>query len=122
MPPNTPQLAAGSFIFYTPRFVKIDTEGAEYSVLLGAEVYLREAHPVIAFEFGAASYASYNVNPHNLFCYLSEFGYVILNIYGDKLDEKEFAEASVKQKYWDYIACAQEEFKNVYTILRSFHN
>lgn len=108
------------FKFNTPRFIKIDTEGAEYSVLLGAEVYLREAHPVIAFEFGAASYASYNVNPHDLFAFLTGMGYLILNIYGDKLDDDAFAEASVKQAYWDYIACTQEEFKNVYSILRRF--
>lgn len=109
------------FNFKTPRFIKIDTEGAEYSVLLGAEVYLRDAHPVIAFEFGAASYASYNVNPHDLFAYLTEIGYLILSIYGHKLDSDEFAEASLKQDYWDYIACPQEEFKNVCSILRNYN-
>ena len=105
-----------------PKFLKIDTEGAEYDVLRGSNETLSSYHPVIAFEFGAASYSSYNVDPHDLFQYLSKLGYILFSIFGQKLDEEDFCEASVKQDYWDYVACTPDDSAKVQSILSRYEH
>ena len=103
-----------------PKFLKIDTEGAEYDVLLGSEKTLSSYHPIIAFEFGAASYAAYNVDPHDVFQYLSKLGYTLFSIFGQTLNEEAFCEASIKQDYWDYIACTAIDSGKVKNILTQY--
>ena len=103
-----------------PRFLKIDTEGAEYAVLLGAHELLRSHKPVIAFEFGAASYAAYDVNPEDVYDFLSALEYSILSIYGKRLDKETFVEDSVTQKYWDYIACTDNDLRLIQQALSDY--
>ena len=79
------------------RFLKIDTEGAEFDVLKGAERTLRKNKPVIAFEFGESSYKSYGVNPTEVFEYLEGMGFVVLSILGETLSKDGFHRASIEQ-------------------------
>ena len=61
-----------------PALVKIDVEGAEEQVILGATETLRRHRPVVAFEHGAGSADHYGTTPdrvHHLFTY--ELGYQI---------------------------------------------
>ena len=102
------------------RFIKIDTEGAEFDVLKGAERTLRKSKPVIAFEFGENSYKPYGVNPAEVFEYLQGLGFDVLSILGDKLSKEGFERASVEQRYWVYVACASKDLPKVQRILTSY--
>ena len=53
-------------------FIKIDTEGHEYSVLKGAEMTLRRDHPVIAFEQSVSEWQDGSTKSIEL---LKSFGY-----------------------------------------------
>jgi FkbM family methyltransferase len=104
----------------TPAFIKLDTEGAEYKVLLGARQTLRRSRPVVAFEFGQSSYAAYSVDPGEVFDYFASLDYEIMSILGDPLQREPFIEASRVQAYWDYVACDRADAPDIMAVLRSF--
>ena len=67
-----------------PAFVKIDVEGAEEEVLLGALETLRRHRPLVAFEHGLGSADVYGTTPdriHDLLC--GQLGYEIYGLDGD---------------------------------------
>jgi FkbM family methyltransferase len=67
-----------------PVFVKIDVEGAEEQVLLGASETLRRHRPIIAFEHGAGSADHYGTTPERIHDLLTvELGYRILGLDGE---------------------------------------
>lgn len=109
-----------SFEFIKPRFIKIDTEGAEFHVLEGAKSTILKYKPIIAFEFGASSYESYNVNPTDTYKFFENKNYMVLSIFGDALNCDSFVEASKEQTYWDYVACHQSDFAIVESVLKSY--
>jgi FkbM family methyltransferase len=89
-------------------YVKIDAEGAEYSILRGGARTLARARPVVSFEFGEASYAAYDVEPEAVHAYLSAFNYGIYDIRSRKLDVGQFCRSARKQELWDYFAIPGE--------------
>lgn len=103
-----------------PRFIKLDTEGAEYQVLLGARGTVARSRPVVAFEFGEQSYSAYGVDPNEVFAYFESLGYEVFSIHGERLQQATFTEASRIQSYWDYVACERAQSDAVGAILRSF--
>lgn len=102
------------------RFIKIDTEGAEFNVLLGARETLRRLRPLVSFEFGENSYRAYGVDPVAVHRYLSGMDYALLSIFGDALDEPTFVRHSREQTYWDYVASPADHAAQVQAILRSY--
>jgi hypothetical protein len=58
----------------SPRFVKIDVEGAERPVLKGASRTLVDCRPYIVFEHGRAALDCYDVRPNDAFDLLDGFG------------------------------------------------
>ena len=66
--------------------LKIDVEGAEYQVLLGAQRMLRERRiKCCLFEFGATTFDNGN-NPEEIVSYLASVGYKIRNVvWGDQI-------------------------------------
>ena len=67
-----------------PAFVKIDVEGAEEEVVLGAQETLRRHRPVVAFEHGRGSADHYGTTPATIHELLAEeLGYEISGLDGD---------------------------------------
>lgn len=89
-------------------YIKIDTEGAEWNVIQGAQQSITRYKPIISFEFGQNSYAPYNVSPAQVFDFFVSKNYSIVDILGNTLDHLEFTESSVRQQLWDYIAVPNE--------------
>lgn len=57
--------------------IKIDVEGAELSVLKGAERTLKNSKPYVLFEFGLGGADFYETTPQQIFDYLTECGLVL---------------------------------------------
>lgn len=55
--------------------IKIDVEGAEYSVLSGAKRTLAEHKPFILFEFGLGGSNAYQITPKLMFDFFEDLGY-----------------------------------------------
>jgi FkbM family methyltransferase len=68
-------------------FVKIDVEGGEFDVLLGAERILKEDHPLLIFEFGNGASEFYEAKPQEFYEYLKRFGYEVYTL--DKFVNKQ---------------------------------
>lgn len=100
-------------------FMKIDVEGAEFDALKGMKQILNSFRPIVAFEFGAASYEAYDVNPSEVYRYFEGLGYSIYNILGEKLDCESFVESSKIQQVWDYIATPSS---SISVVEKSFKN
>jgi FkbM family methyltransferase len=67
-----------------PMFVKIDVEGAEEEVILGAQETLRRHRPIVAFEHGRGSADHYGTTPGTFHALLAEeLGYEISGLDGD---------------------------------------
>jgi FkbM family methyltransferase len=104
------------------RFIKIDTEGAEFNVILGAKETIARLRPVVSFEFGENSYRAYGVDPGAVHRFFGQLNYGIFSIFGDTLDEKTFVRHSREQLYWDYIACPSVHRAAMQSIMRSYRS
>jgi len=62
-------------IFKHANLLKIDTDGFEIMVLLGAKELLKQTHPMIFFEFTPAAYVARNQDPFYLIHLLESNGY-----------------------------------------------
>ena len=89
-------------------YIKVDAEGAEWSILQGACHTVERFRPVVSFEFGEASYGVYGVIPEDVYDFFRERGYQILDIRGRGLSRDGFTESSRRQELWDYVAVHAE--------------
>jgi FkbM family methyltransferase len=89
-----------------PAFVKVDVEGAEEAMLLGALETLRRHRPVVAFEHGRGSADIYGTTPgriHDLLC--AELGYSISGLDGDgPYDAERFIEIFASGERVNFVA------------------
>jgi FkbM family methyltransferase len=89
-----------------PAFVKIDVEGAEEGVVLGALETLQTHRPVVAFEHGRGSADHYGTTPgaiHDLLC--EDLGYEIAGLDGDgPYDAERFAEIFASGERVNFVA------------------
>lgn len=60
--------------------IKIDVEGAEFSVLKGAKETIQRCRPTIIFEFGKGASEYYGTDPGELFDFLSEAGLSVFTL------------------------------------------
>jgi len=90
--------------------IKIDVEGGEFEVLMGAEKILRKHKPVVIFEFGMGASDYYGASPNQLFGYLTEvLGYKISTLFsfirnGNPMDLSEFEYYFESNKEYYFIA------------------
>jgi FkbM family methyltransferase len=88
-----------------PAFVKIDVEGAEEEVLLGALETLRRHRPVVAFEHGRGSADHYGTVPGAIHDLLTELGYEITGLDGDgPYDAERFAAIFASGERVNFVA------------------
>lgn len=85
--------------------IKIDTEGAEFGVLQGADSCIANDRPVVIFECAnnAASYYGHDLT--GLHRWFTERGYVVHTINGIELDEKNCEHIFRDAPCYDFVAC-----------------
>ncbi len=92
-------------------FIKIDVEGGEFGVLLGAQRIIAESKPTVLFESGLGASDYYGTNPVDLYRFLTD--QYSMNIYllktwvsrGKSLSEKEFTHYFCTNEEYYFLAC-----------------
>ncbi len=87
--------------------IKIDVEGAEYSVLKGAVRILQENKPMVIFEFGLGASDYYNTEPEEIFNFFSEISGMKIYLLKDWINKKD--------------ALSREAFKSIYKSNREYY-
>lgn len=94
---------------YTVDFLKIDVEGGEYDVLVGARKLLERSQPLLLIEFGLGSSEYYGVTPQAMYNFMiTELKFKINTIkrYIDnlpELSESEFIDIYNKNKEYYFV-------------------
>lgn len=110
------------FINMNPSFIKIDVEGAEYEVLLGAKEIIENSLPVIHTELGHDTLSPFANTPSEIYFFFKDRGYVSFDILGNILDsEKTFCESVNAKNVYDYISFHPEKH-DVYLIKSLLEN
>jgi len=64
---------------------------------------------VVAFEFGANSYAQYGTDPGDVWDFFASRDYLLRDICGRRMrDRQHFVDSSRLQQVWDYAAIPRE--------------
>lgn len=87
-------------------FIKIDVEGGEYDVLLGASKILEKDKPLILFEFGLGASDFYGTTPKEIYTFL---------------EEKEYQLYSLKSFLKNAPSYSFEEFEKVYELNKEYY-
>ena len=77
--------------------LKIDVEGAELFVLRGAREVLSNLRPAVLFEVGYRNLRPYAILPSDIFRFLDDIGYRVMDLTNRTLSEVEFSHASVDE-------------------------
>lgn len=92
------------------RLMKVDAEGGEHDILLGARALLAKDRPVVLFEMGDNALVHYShVSSGGMHDFLTSLDYRVLDILGRPLDRAGFVASSAEQSVWDYAAVAAED-------------
>jgi FkbM family methyltransferase len=91
-------------------YIKIDAEGGEYHIVLGAAKTLERHRPLVTFEFGANSIDEYKITCADMGAFWRDAGYAIYDITGRPLETVEaFVASSTQQAVWDYVAIPNDK-------------
>jgi FkbM family methyltransferase len=90
---------------YAPSLIKVDVEGAEVNVLLGARNTLNEHHPAIIFEHQSKAAALYQHSSSELWELLADLDYRIFNLTGDgPFSRGEFVTGAASDDQLNWLA------------------
>jgi FkbM family methyltransferase len=90
-------------------FIKIDIEGGEIDCLSGGLQTLDVFRPIISVEYGGTAYGVYGHKAESLFDLLEPKRYVLADLWGNLINERDEWLAIVNNAYWDYFAVPQEK-------------
>ncbi len=94
-------------------FIKIDVEGGDFDVLLGAEHILLKHKPVVIFENGGNSAARlYGYTKEEFYDYFKKLGYNLFQFTGGRFEEDDWGKSTV---YWElWMVHNDSEFLNYF--------
>lgn len=92
-----------------PRYIKVDAEGGELTILRSGRALIAASQPIISFELGNASLINYPYTAGDYFDFFAELGYRLFSLYGLPLNREQFVAAAEQQFYWDYVALPAAE-------------
>ncbi|HTO14278.1 MAG TPA: FkbM family methyltransferase [Edaphocola sp.] len=89
--------------------IKIDVEGGEYDVLLGANKILTNFKPVLIFEFGLGAANHYGIDAKKMYSLLAKYNYKIYTLSNwikkrNDLTQEAFDESFRTNKHYYFIA------------------
>jgi FkbM family methyltransferase len=89
-------------------FIKIDVEGGEYQVLLGAKNTILRCKPLIIFEHGKGASDAYGTTPENIYDYFEEVGYQLTTMKtwlkkGSAFTKVEFVEEFEMERNYYFV-------------------
>lgn len=74
-------------------FIKIDVEGFEYNVLLGAEETIKKSHPTILFEYSPLYYEKFDPShAKKILTFFKEFNYTLIDLEDGKKEITDIEE------------------------------
>jgi SAM-dependent methyltransferase len=91
-------------------FIKIDAEGGEVDILKGAQKTLRRFRPVISVEYGYFAYSAFGHDAWSLRKIAESLGYLVYDIFGYCIHDKELYPQCVNSYYWDYLLVPKLDF------------
>jgi FkbM family methyltransferase len=88
---------------YVPALIKVDVEGGELEVLLGARRVLGQHRPILALEhqYGRRSDPERTLRIHDV---LTGLGYEVRTISATPLDRQRFADLVAARAEWNFLA------------------
>lgn len=84
-------------------FIKIDVEGGEIDVLLGAKNLIVSNLPYISIEYGDKSYLSYGNTQLTLWDLANDLDYCIYDIFLNRISSLDDWLKCINNFYWDYL-------------------
>ena len=85
------------------KYIKIDTEGAEMSILRGAEKVIVDNLPIISVEYGEPTYKAYGETKESLWEWAVNHNYMISDLWGNMINNKSLWIEVCDSVYWDYF-------------------
>jgi FkbM family methyltransferase len=106
--------------------IKIDVEGAEFEVMVGAEKILQYSRPMIIFENGLSKTAMlYNYNYNDFFQFFNSIDYTLKDFYGKTVDIDYWIDFEKTLHTYMFVAIPNEKklIADYYdTLIKNEHN
>jgi len=84
-------------------YIKIDVEGSEIECLNGAKNVLKRYRPLVSVEYGEGSYSVYGNNEFSLYDFSESSGYVLYDIFLNRLADRDLWRISVDSIFYDFF-------------------
>lgn len=90
---------------YRPDLIKVDVEGGELAVLVGAERTLRSSRPIVVFEHGRFAAEYFDTGPDDVYGFLRGLGMRIFDLNGSgPYSIDAFRESFDANARWNWVA------------------
>lgn len=90
-------------------YIKIDIEGAEVDCLRGATETLSRFRPIVSVEYGSLAFKAYGHRAETLYDLATSSGYVLFDIFINRLESREEWVSAVDFLCWDFFMVPEEK-------------